>query len=136
MAGGILFNIQYLRSLRSTPFFSVREPSVFSSRTAWLGFFQTIDKGCCSPFQGFATTPALPAPLSPFQEKRKNFFIYFYLPLAGTEPFILYRYNCAKYSFCAALLHFSRYIRSKCDKTKKILIFYAKMLFFCLHFSF
>jgi len=56
MAGGILFHIQYLRSLRSTPFFSVREPSVFSSRTAWLGFFQTIDKGCCSPFQGFATT--------------------------------------------------------------------------------
>ena len=42
MAGGILLHIHDLRSLRSTPFLSVREPSVFSSRTAWLGLFSAI----------------------------------------------------------------------------------------------
>jgi len=57
--------------------------------------------------------PSLPAPLSPFQEKRKNFFIYFYLPLLGTEPFIFifFIFFCASrlfwVSLCGAKLDFS-----------------------------
>ncbi|MBO5765904.1 MAG: hypothetical protein J6S24_06435, partial [Lentisphaeria bacterium] len=61
-------------------------PSVFSSRTAWLGFFQTIDKGCCSPFQGFATTPR-PLPTS----RKAEFFLFFLLALIGNRAFCFCR---------------------------------------------
>ena len=39
----------------------------------------------CKSFY-FSFFPSLPAPLSPFQEKRENFFIYLCLPVSGTEP--------------------------------------------------